>query len=78
MGIKAWWELHKENHKHVKYNRTNSGSLENVYDEKNYVYRIEKRTIEGVLLNRMYQQKKSRRSVIAAWKIQSQQRIIHF
>ena len=58
-GIKAWWELHKENHKHVQYNRTNSGALEIVYDDKNYVYRIEKRTIEGALPKRTYQLKKA-------------------
>lgn len=27
-GIKAWWELHKEKHANVNYNRTNSGALE--------------------------------------------------
>lgn len=58
-GIKAWWELHKENHKHVQYNRTNSGALEIVYDDNNYVYRIEKRTIEGALPKRTYRLKKA-------------------
>jgi hypothetical protein len=58
-GIKAWWELHKENHRNVQYNRTNSGALEIEYDDNNYVYRIEKRTIEGALPKRSYRVKKA-------------------
>ncbi len=57
-GIKAWWELHKENHRNVQYNRTNSGALEIEYDN-NYVYRIEKRTIEGALPKQSYRVKKA-------------------
>jgi len=58
-GIKAWWELHKEQYKHVQYNRTNTGALEIVYDDENYVYRIEKRIIEGSLPKRSYRVKKA-------------------
>lgn len=57
-GIKAWWELHKENHHDVQYNRTNSGALEIVYGDKNYFYRIEKHTIDGSLPKRTYRLKK--------------------
>ena len=42
-GIKAWWELHNEDYPHAEYNRTNSGALEIIYNDDNYIYRIEKR-----------------------------------
>ena len=58
-GIKAWWELHKEKHANVNYNRTNSGALEITYGNHHYVYRIEKRTISEKLPSRSYRLKKS-------------------
>lgn len=58
-GIKAWWELHKENHSNVQYIRTNTGALEIIYGDERYVYRIEKRTIDETLPTRSYRLKKS-------------------
>ena len=58
-GIKAWWELHKEKHANVNYNRTNSGALEITYGNHDYVYRIEKRTISEKLPSRSYRLKKA-------------------
>lgn len=57
-GIKAWWELHGEEYPDAQFNRTNSGALEVVYGDENYVYRIEKRMIEGTLPSRSYRLKK--------------------
>ena len=57
-GIKAWWELHKEEYPNVEYNRTNTGALEIVYDDEKYVYRIEEKTIEGTLPSKSYKLKK--------------------
>ncbi|AXY25549.1 hypothetical protein CL176_05820 [Suicoccus acidiformans] len=54
-GIETWWELHKEHYKDVQHVRTNSGALEILYDDDNYVYRIEEREIEGELPSRSYQ-----------------------
>ncbi|MBG9987983.1 hypothetical protein HZY88_03205 [Aerococcaceae bacterium DSM 111176] len=46
-GIEAWWELHKDNYQDVQHVRTNTGALEISYGEEQYVYRIEKREIDG-------------------------------
>lgn len=48
-GIKAWWELQKDNYREVDQRRTNSGALEITYGDDNYYYRIIKREIEGQL-----------------------------
>lgn len=48
-GIKAWWELNKEDYPDAKYNRTNTGALEIYYNGDNYFYRIEKRKLENPL-----------------------------
>ncbi|OJF93748.1 hypothetical protein [Alkalibacterium sp. 20] len=48
-GIKAWWELHNEYYPHAEYKRTNSGALEIIYNDDNYIYRIEKRKTENPL-----------------------------
>lgn len=57
-GIKAWWELHGEEYPDAQFKRTNSGALEIVYGDEKYVYRIEKRTIEGSLPSRSYRLRK--------------------
>ncbi|WP_322348863.1 hypothetical protein [Jeotgalibaca ciconiae] len=51
--------MHKENHSNVQYIRTNTGALEIIYGDERYVYRIEKRTIDGTLPTRSYRLKKS-------------------
>ncbi|MCI5775757.1 MAG: hypothetical protein MR008_04785 [Aerococcus sp.] len=50
-GIKAWWELQKEEYDQIKTERTNSGALEIQYlaNDSNYVYRIEEEPNEGTL-----------------------------
>lgn len=48
-AIYTWWEIHKEHHKEVEQRRTNTGALEIMYGDDNYVYRIEKRTINEPL-----------------------------
>lgn len=48
-GINAWWELHGEEYPEAEFKRTNSGALEIVYDNDDFAYRIEERTIEGSL-----------------------------
>ncbi|MDN6397618.1 MAG: hypothetical protein L0J75_01115 [Alkalibacterium sp.] len=48
-GIKAWWELHKEDYPGAEYKRTNSGALEIIYNDDNYFYRVEKRRLEKPL-----------------------------
>ncbi|MGX7347820.1 hypothetical protein [Aerococcus vaginalis] len=50
-GIKAWWELQKEEYDQIKTERTNSGALEIQYlsHDSNYVYRIEEEPNEGTL-----------------------------
>lgn len=58
-GIKAWWELHKEDYPDAEYIRTNSGALEIRYGDENTVYRIEKRTVEDKLPGRSYRLKKA-------------------
>lgn len=57
-GIKAWWELHKEEYPNAQYNRTNTGALEIIYQDENSYYRIEEREIEGNLPSRSYHLKK--------------------
>lgn len=57
-GIQAWWELHKENYSNIEYTRTNTGALEIMYDDDKYVYRIEKKKIDGALPTRSYTLKK--------------------
>ena len=76
--IKAWWEPHKENHKNVQNNRTNSGALEIVYDDKNYVYRNRETHNRRRLAQTNVPTEKSRRSGITAREVQSQQRIVPF
>lgn len=50
-GIKAWWELQKEEYDQIKTERTNSGALEIQYlsHDSNYVYRIEEEPNEDTL-----------------------------
>ncbi|MCR8968854.1 hypothetical protein [Facklamia sp. 7083-14-GEN3] len=48
-GIKAWWELQKDNYKDVKERRTNSGALEITYGDSNYYYRIVEREFDEEL-----------------------------
>lgn len=56
-GIKAWWELQKDNYKDLHFERTNTGALEVEYlhDDDNYVYRIEAEEINGSLPTTSYQ-----------------------
>lgn len=56
-GIKAWWELQKEEYDQIKTERTNSGALEIQYlsHDSNYVYRIEEEPNEGTLPPTTYQ-----------------------
>lgn len=56
-GIEAWWDLHDKNYSHVEQTRTNTGALEIKYDDDNYYYRIEKKTIEGKLPDHSYKKK---------------------
>ncbi|WP_027108896.1 hypothetical protein [Lacticigenium naphthae] len=56
-GIKAWWDLHKENYPHAEHIRTQSGALEIVYKDSDHFYRIEKHEIEGKLPSRSYKVK---------------------
>ncbi|WP_373755956.1 hypothetical protein [Jeotgalibaca porci] len=53
-GIRAWWELHKENYPDAAFKRTNSGALEVIYHDEKSFYRIEKQVIEGKLPSRSY------------------------
>ena len=53
-SIKTWWRIHKEEHKNVHEVRTNTGALEVVYGDPNYVYRIEKRILDTPLPSRNY------------------------
>ncbi|MGF3066199.1 hypothetical protein ACQV2X_03880 [Facklamia sp. P12945] len=48
-GIKAWWELQKDNYKDVVERRTNSGALEITYGDNNYYYRIVEREMDEEL-----------------------------
>ncbi|MGX7108444.1 hypothetical protein [Facklamia miroungae] len=48
-GIKAWWELQKDNYKEVEERRTNSGALEITYGDNNYYYRIIQRESDETL-----------------------------
>ncbi|GEK91413.1 hypothetical protein [Alkalibacterium kapii] len=48
-GIKAWWELHKEDYPDAEYNRTNTGALEIIYNDDHYFYRVEKRKTDKPL-----------------------------
>lgn len=57
-GIKAWWELHKEDYPNAEYRRTNSGALEIKYNGDNYVYRIEKRKLDEKLPSKSYKLRK--------------------
>lgn len=57
-GIKAWWELHKEDYPHAEYKRTNSGALEIIYQDDDHFYRIEKRTIDKPLPSQKYKLRK--------------------
>lgn len=41
-AVMAWWEIHKESHKDVSYERTNTEALEILYGDGNYYYRVEK------------------------------------
>jgi len=41
-SILAWWEIHKETHNDISYERTNTDALEILYGDHNYYYRIEK------------------------------------
>lgn len=56
-AIIAWWELHKESHKDVNYQRTNSGALEILYGDPNYYYRIEEREVDKPLPSKSYKLK---------------------
>lgn len=57
-GIKAWWDLHKENYPDAQFKRTNSGALEIIYHGDQSFYRIEKNAIEGKLPSRSYKLKR--------------------
>lgn len=48
-GIKAWWELHKEDYPHAEFKRTNSGALEIIYNDDDHFYRVEKRKTDQPL-----------------------------
>lgn len=56
-AIRTWWEIHKENHSNIEYIRTNTGALEILYGDDNYIYRIEKRQIKDKLPGRSYKRK---------------------
>ena len=53
-GIKAWWELQKDNYRNVEEIRTNTGALEITYGDDNYYYRIESRMIDEPLPSTKY------------------------
>lgn len=53
-GIKAWWDLQRNNYRDVQVERTNTGALEVNYGFPNYYYRIERRVIDGGLPSRSY------------------------
>ncbi|WP_025730880.1 hypothetical protein [Atopobacter phocae] len=55
-GILAWWRQHRESYDYQTI-RTNTGALEIVYDDENYVYRIEQREIDGKLPSTSYKLK---------------------
>lgn len=58
-AIYTWWRIHRQ-HYESDVVRTNSGALELQYDRDDlYVYRIEKRDIEGTLPSRSYKLKSS-------------------
>ena len=56
-AIHAWWEIHKENHKDISTERTNTGALEIKYGDPNYFYRIEARETENSLPSTSYKVK---------------------
>lgn len=53
-GIKAWWELQKDQYRNVEEVRTNTGALEIYYGDDNYFYRIESRIIDESLPTTKY------------------------
>lgn len=56
-AIEAWWEIHDESYSDVEHVRTNSGALEVLYGDPNYVYRIEKRKTNEALPTTSYRVK---------------------
>lgn len=56
-AIRAWWEIHREKHRDISYERTNRGALEVLYGDTNYYYRIEKREIPNALPSKSYKVK---------------------